>query len=51
MKVTDELENDNTEKFINIKDDTDLQLMEGANELKANDCLRNVIIDHQQASK
>ena len=51
MKDTEGLRNDKIEEFIDIEEDPDLKLLDTENELKANYCLRNVIIDHQQVIK
>ena len=51
IKETEGLGNDSIEKFINIDEDADSQLMDGENELNAYGCLKNAIKDHQQVIK
>ena len=51
MSDREGLGSDNIEKFINIEEDADLQLMDGENELKANELLKNAVKDHQQVIK
>ena len=51
MSDKEGLGSDNIEKFINIDEDADSQLMDGENELNAYGCLKNAIKDHQQVIK